>query len=106
MLHFCLPYNSTFYIFLAKWHLYQRTEPVMQNPYKLAYEVIKYTIKNKHPQCRSAFTYWEGELPSRIDFGKNKYGGPFTTEQVEDVKMFSHVLALVVFVFSYQVKHS
>ena len=63
-------------------------EPVTKNPFKLVYNVIGYAIKNKHPRCRSAFTYCEDELPSRIDFGKRKYGGPFTTEQVEDVKTF------------------
>ena len=63
-------------------------EPVTQNPFKLIYKVTHYAIKHKHPQCRSAFTYCEDELPSRIDFGKSKYGGPFTTEQVEDVKTF------------------
>ena len=57
--------------------------------------VIKYTIKHKHPQFRSAFTYCEDELPSRIDFGKSKYGGPFTTEQVEDVKTFLRCLPLI-----------
>ena len=67
-------------------------EPVTQNPFKLVYNVVKYAIKNKHPRCRSAFTYCEDELPSRIDFGKNKYGGPFTTEQVEDVKTFFRIL--------------
>ena len=55
-------------------------EPVNQNPFKLVYEVIKYGIKNKHPRCRSAFTYCEDELPSHLDLGKHKYGGPFTTE--------------------------
>ena len=63
-------------------------ESVTQNPFKLIYNVIRYAIKHKHPRCRSAFTYCEDELPSRIDFGKSKYGGPFTTEQVEDVKTF------------------
>ena len=61
-------------------------EPVTQNPFKLVYEVIKYAIKNKQPRCRSAFTYCEDDIPSHIDFGKSKYGGSFTTEQVEDVK--------------------
>ena len=60
-------------------------EPVTQNPFKLVYSVV---IKHKHPECRSAFTYCEDEPPSRMDFGKSKYGGPFTTEQVEDVKTF------------------
>ena len=72
-------------------------EPVVQNPYKLAYKVIKYALKNKHPQHRSAFTYCEDELPSRFDFGKSKYGGPFTTEQVEDVKTFLRLLAVLIF---------
>ena len=30
----------------------------------------------------------EDEPPSHIDFGKNKCGGPFSTEQVEDIKTF------------------
>ena len=33
-------------------------------------------------------TYWEEDIPPRIDLGKSKYGGPFTTEEVEDVKTF------------------
>ena len=69
-------------------------EPVTPNPFKMVYNVIKYAIKTKHPQHRSAFTYCEDELPSRIDFGKSKYGGPFTTEQVEDVKTFLRFIVL------------
>ena len=70
-------------------------EPVKQNAYKQVFKVIKYAIKNKHPRCRSAFTYCEDELPSRIDFGKSKYGGPFTTEQVEDVKTFIRLIVVI-----------
>ena len=71
-------------------------EPAAQNPFKLVYKVIKYAIKTKHPRHRSAFTYCEDDLPSRIDFGKSKYGGPFTTEQVEDVKTFLRLLPLII----------
>ncbi len=71
-------------------------EPVTQNPFILIYKVIRYAIKNKHPRYRSAFTYCEDELPSRMDFGKSKYGGPFTTEQVEDVKTFLRLLIMIV----------
>ena len=71
-------------------------EPNTQNPITLIYRVMRYAIKHKHPQQRSAFTYWEDELPSRIDFGKSKYGGPFTTEQVEDVKTFLRQLIIVI----------
>ena len=34
-------------------------------------------------------------MPSRLDLGKEKYGGPFTTEQVEDVKAFLGILKLL-----------
>ena len=77
-------------------------EPVTQNPFKLVYKVVRYAIKTKHPRQRSAFTYWEDDPPSRMDFGKVKYGGPFTTEQVEDVKILIKILG-VVFVASFPV---
>ena len=52
-------------------------EPTTKNPFKLIYKVIKYAIYTKYPVQRSAFTYWKDNLSSRIDFRKNKYGGPF-----------------------------
>ena len=73
-------------------------EPITQNPFQLVYKVIKYAVKTKHPRCRSAFTYCEDELPSRIDFGKSKYGGPFTTEEVENVKTFLRLLTVILIV--------
>ena len=36
------------------------------------------------PFAGKVITYWEEEAPSRLDLGKEKYGGPFT--EVEDVK--------------------
>ena len=71
-------------------------EPITQNPFKLAYNVLKYAIKNKYPRQRNAFTYCEDIIPSRIDFGKHKYGGPFTTEQVEDFKILFLTLIFIV----------
>ena len=50
--------------------------------------MLKFAAKHKAPVNRSALTYWEDDIPSRLDLGKSKYGGPFTTEQVEDVKTF------------------
>ena len=75
-------------------------EPTTQNPFKLIIKVLKYALKHKFPQQRSAFTYCEDDVPSRLDFGKRKYGGPFTTEQVEDVKTFFGMLGMVVIVGS------
>ena len=71
-------------------------EPVTPNPFKLVFKVLKYAKSYKQPRHRSAFTYCEDELPSRIDFGKSKYGGPFTTEQVEDVKTFLRMLIVCI----------
>ena len=73
-------------------------DPLVINPYKLVYKVTKFALQHKIPVCRSAFTYCEDELPSGLDLGKNKYGGPFTTEQVEDVKTF-YGIAKVLFSF-------
>ena len=70
-------------------------DPGSRNPYKLVYRVLRFAAKNKYPIQRSAFTYCEDELPSRIDFGKHKYGGPFTTEEVEDVKTFLSILSVL-----------
>ena len=70
-------------------------EPVTVNPVSLIFKVLKYAAKHKYPVQRSAFTYCENEQPTRLDYGKSKYGGPFTTEQVEDVKTFWRVLLVI-----------
>ena len=70
-------------------------EPKTHNPFKLVYQVVKHAIKHKYPRQRSAFTYCEDVIPSRIDFGKSKYGGPFTTEQVEDVKTLARIIIVL-----------
>ena len=72
------------------------------NPFKNIYRVLKYVWKHKVPKHRSAFTYWEEDIPPRIDLGKDKYGGPFTTEEVEDTKTFLHILPLLLCLFGYQ----
>ena len=79
-------------LLLLHYNYWLLKEPVKENPFRLIYKVIKYTVKQKHPRLRSAFTYCEDNLPSHIDFGKSKYGGPFTTEQVEDVKTFLRLI--------------
>ena len=65
------------------------------NPLKTLYRVLKFAKQHKYPVQRSAFTYWEEEIPSRIDLGKTKYGGPFTTEEVEDVKTFFRIVLVL-----------
>ena len=71
------------------------------NPFKNIYKVLKYSWNHKVPEHRSAFTYWEENIPRRIDLGKNKYGGPFTNEEVEDTKTFLRILPLLLCLFGY-----
>ena len=65
------------------------------NPYKIVYLVTKFARKHKIAVNRSAFTYCEDEVPSGLDLGKAKYGGPFNTEQVEDVKVLYGIVKLL-----------
>ena len=58
-------------------------------------KVLNFARKHKYPLQHSAFTYYDDERPSRIDFAKSRYGGPFITEQVEDVKTFLRILTLL-----------
>ena len=71
------------------------TEHLGGNPYLLTWRVVKFAAQHNKPIRRSAFTYCESDCPSRIDFGKQRYGGPFTTEQVEDVKTFLNILKVL-----------
>ena len=96
---------------IGKKHLHSRTKyqcfqeyiilETSLNPFMNIYKVLKYSWKHKVPERRSAFTYWEEDIPRRIDLGKNKYGGPFTNEEVEDTKTFLRILPLLLCLFGY-----
>ena len=64
------------------------------SPFKTIFKVLNYARKTKYPEHRSAFTYIDEEEPSRLDYGKHKFGGPFTEEEVEDVKTIFRLLTL------------
>ena len=66
------------------------------NPIKLIIQVLNYTRRHSYPEKRSAFTYIDEEQPARMDYGKEKFGGPFTEEEVEDVKTVLRLLPLVI----------
>ena len=76
----------------------QREDPrsSKSNPYRLIYNVLRYAQKHTYPARRSALTYWEDKIPSRIDLGKSKYGGPFTDKEVENTKTFLHLIKLLI----------
>ena len=77
--------------------------PHISNPIKLIIRVLNYARRNKYPRNRSALTYWEEESPSRLDLGKEKYGGPFTEEEVEDVKTILRLLPMYIFALAFGV---
>ena len=77
------------------------TTPQFFNPIKQIFQVLNYARKNKYPRNRSALTYWENSVPSRLDLGKDKYGGPFTIEQVEDVKTVFRLLPVLISVIGF-----
>ena len=71
------------------------SEPGHQNPYRTVYEVLKFAKSHKHPLRRSAFTHCDNCIPSRLDFAKERFGGPFSVEQVENVKTFFRILLIL-----------
>ncbi|XP_011406720.1 PREDICTED: solute carrier family 15 member 4-like [Amphimedon queenslandica] len=70
------------------------------NPYKIVFKVLKFslTTSGTRRQHRSAFTYW-GEEPSRMDLAKERYGGCFSHEEVENVKTFLQIAVVLITVF-------
>ena len=71
------------------------------NPVKLIAKVLNYSRKNKYPSNRSALTYWEEDYPSRLDLGMEKYGGPFSEEEVQDVKTMLRLTPLLISVVGF-----
>ena len=88
------------------YHKWLDTHNKTGNPIKLIFQVLNYTRKNKYPRLRSALTYIDEEHPSRIDFGKHKFGGPFTEEEVEDVKTVYRLTPLLVAAFGMRTQSS
>ena len=73
-------------------------EAVSYNPIALIWKTLRYAVKNKYPRLQSAYVYWDDRLHSRIDLAKKKYGGPFTAEQVEDVKTFFRITSVLLII--------
>ena len=96
---FLVAFSSLVLLHKSKRHLYIPRAGL--NPFKNFFKVLKYSWNHKVPEHRSAFTYWEEDIPRRIDLGKNKYGGPFTNEEVEDTKTFLRILPLLLCLFGY-----
>ena len=60
-----------------------KSNPII-SPYCLhivSFIMLRYAQKHNYPAQRNALTWWEDKIPSRIDLGKCKYGGPFTVDE-------------------------
>ena len=72
------------------------SEPAQHNPYRTVIQVIRFTLKHKYPIRFNTFPCSSDEHHSKLDFAKKGYGGPFTKEQVEDVKAFFKIIMVLV----------
>ena len=84
---------------------FESTGILSRNPYKMIYQVLKYAWQHKCPKNRSAFTYWENKIISRINLGKQKYGGPFNETDVEDVKTFWRIVGILLSTFGFYIPY-
>lgn len=87
----CLSLTLCSYFLFNHWLM---KEQIIQNPLPLIWKVIRYCIKNNHLQKRFSSVKRKGML-SRLDIAKTMYTGPFSSEQVEDVKTFFRVLLVI-----------
>ena len=69
-------------------------EQIVKNPLPLILKVVLYTIKSKLKSKNTNYLEQQGVL-SKFNIAKRVYNGPFTSEQVEDVKTFFRVLVVI-----------
>ena len=63
---------------------------------KQIWQVLKHAWKHKHPtRTVSAFAYTHNNALTRMDICKERYGGPFTLDEVEDVKTFWYIFFIL-----------
>jgi peptide/histidine transporter 3/4 len=69
------------------------TPPPTENPYKLINRIINFALT--HNNLLRLDSINEAPPSSRLDWAKERYGGPFTTKQVEEVKSFLRILCIL-----------
>lgn len=78
----------------------------MDNPSKLIWNIMVYAVKQPAGIQRSAFTYWNRDKQSRLDLAKERNGGPYSDEDVEDVKSFWRIFIILVSLIGYHIPAS
>ena len=93
----CFVALSALLLFNCFTHRMFNKERVKYNPYKMIFRILNFARKHKRPVGHpSAFAYCDTFKPSRMDYAKERYGGPFTTSDVENVKTFIRVSLLLI----------
>ena len=70
-----------------------------RSPYGEIFGVINFARKHRYPIRQSALYQVNRGVLSRINYASHRFGGPYSTEAVEDVKSFLQVL-FILFVMS------
>jgi peptide/histidine transporter 3/4 len=73
------------------------TPPVArtENPYKLINRIINFALSHNNLIRLHSSDRNEAPPRSRLDLAKERYGGPFTTNQVEEVKSFLRIFCIL-----------
>ena len=74
-------------------------EQIIENPLPLILKIVHYTIKHMYYLKGRKILYYSQEnqgILSKFNIAKRVYNGPFSSEQVEDVKTFFRVLVVIV----------
>ena len=69
-------------------------EQIVNNPLPVTLKVVYFTLKNNFRR-RNTFRLEQQGLLSKFNIAKSVYSGPFTSEQVEDVKTFFRVITVI-----------
>ena len=72
----------------------KQTLPVGNYLLKIA-KMLLYVKKHHYPTIMAP-NDWDVRSSARLDVAKHEYGGPFTSEEVEDVKSFLRILVIIV----------
>jgi len=68
----------------------------LHNPVKKVKAITAFMIKHDRPVGhRSAFTFTNAVLPTRADFAKKSYGGPFEEDEVEEVTAYWRIVVIL-----------
>ena len=76
-------------------------EQVVNNPLPLISKVVYFSVRNKDKRHRQNLMSSKQGILSMLNISKRVYGGPFSSDQVEDVKTFFRVLVVfIVFIIA------